>query len=568
MIRQLRGKKQYGQKAVILCSEDTRIHLETRAFAVSLSQLGYNVVIRGARDDEALTASDFIIHFGHGTPAEISNRFGETFVSAGTMPDLPRSPIVFVDGCGTLPVGSPLLQSFLEHGALAYACATASVWGMIPARFTNELVEHFLRILAERPRAALPALLMASRAAYVRGHPGLSEKLRQLAATGTVENPGDDLGDLLTVLEWVYYGDPRACIPSIAPSNEMSRKVVSLDKPIRLDDSNTTWQTSFPTTATDGQTVLALYADIPLSERTQFGLSVRQNSKEIFLLDSSDHTEYQNIGSDCRGGYLSGETYRARFLVPLNSGDGEQQLEVRLVKGTSAILTPGTKVDTWPADFEKRIGLRLTPPPGGPERDVAPIKAVGAAKVRPTGKQGFVSLDLASLFNRPHNSMGVGGGDNASFKTWFSDAEVSADGVPFAVQRTGNDVLVSENNTQNLYEIKEIEVSAGALHFLVWGYNLPMGPARLSVTFSDGTSQECELPLSEWTRAIAPVAFDFENTADFPHAAIAHEVIEIAHPENKIASISSASGTYGLVAITLETNPPEPAPESSHGVVR
>jgi hypothetical protein len=33
MVRQLEGKKVYGSKAVILCSEDTRIHLETRAFA-------------------------------------------------------------------------------------------------------------------------------------------------------------------------------------------------------------------------------------------------------------------------------------------------------------------------------------------------------------------------------------------------------------------------------------------------------------------------------------------------------------------------------------------------------
>jgi len=106
------------------------------------------------------------------------------------------------------------------------------------------------------------------------------------------------------------------------------------------------------------------------------------------------------------------------------------------------------------------------------------VKVVGAAKLRPTGVEGFLSVELSSVFNRPHSSVQVGGGDNASFKTWFSEDKVSADGVPFLVKRTGNDVLVSPNNTQNVFEIKGSEVSARAVHFLVWGYNYPGQPAR------------------------------------------------------------------------------------------
>lgn len=555
MVRQLQGKKDYGSKAVILCSEDTRIHLETRAFTKSLSQLGYDVAIRGARDDETLTGSDFIIHFGHGSASNISNRFGETFVATSAMPALPRSPIVFVDGCGTLPVDSPLLHSFLEQGAIAYVGSTATVHGMTPARFTNELVEHFLHLHAERPRSALAQLLMAARAAYVQGHPGLSDKLSQLGRTGRIDVSGDVGTHILTVAEWVYYGDPRAVMPRIGSSKQMSRQAFSLAKPTYLDEKNNSWQVSFSANAKDGQAVLSLYADITIPERGKFLLSVRQNNEELSRLDGRHDTMYQHIGEDCRGGYISRDTYRARFLLPLLESEGKQHLEVRLVKGTSTVLRPGTEVDVWPLDFEERIGLRRMDPARRKMVTRQPVKVVGVAKLRSTGVPEFFSINLSSFFNRLHNSVLVGGGDNASFKTWFSQEKVLADGIPFLVRRTGSDVLVSENNTQNVYEIKGIEASACALHFLVWGYNNPRQPATLRVTFSDGSSQECELHLSEWTRGVPAAAFDFENTIQhFKHAAVAHQVINIAYPEKKIISITSTSGTYGLIAITLEKN--------------
>jgi hypothetical protein len=192
---------------------------------------------------------------------------------------------------------------------------------------------------------------------------------------------------------------------------------------------------------------------------------------------------------------------------------------------------------------------------------VEPVKAKGEAKLRPTEDSGFSYFDMAGLYNRPHGSLGIGGGDNASFKTWFSEDRVSADGVPFLVQRDGKDVLVSENNTENVYEIKGVQTSAAAVHFLVWGYNFPSEPARLCITFTDGSKQECEIPLSEWTDPNVPMAFDFTNTIQhFQHAAIAHGVVRIKHPDRKIASIISSSGVYGLVAITLEENRAESRP--------
>jgi hypothetical protein len=182
-----------------------------------------------------------------------------------------------------------------------------------------------------------------------------------------------------------------------------------------------------------------------------------------------------------------------------------------------------------------------------------PVKVIGKAKLRPTGEPGYLSVDLSCFYNRPHNSVEVGGGDNASFKTWFTQDRVSADGVPFHVRRADNDVLVSQNNTQNVYEIEGLDTSAKSLHFLVWGYSNPTRPAQLRITFSDGTVQECALALTEWTRGVPPRTFDFENTVrTFRFATVAYQKVNVAYPEKMISSIASISGKYGLIAITLE----------------
>ena len=181
------------------------------------------------------------------------------------------------------------------------------------------------------------------------------------------------------------------------------------------------------------------------------------------------------------------------------------------------------------------------------------MKVVGTAKLCPTGTPGYLSIDLSSLYNRPHNSVRVGGGDNASFKTWFSRDEVLTDGVPFRVCQDGNDVndvLVSGDNTENVYEINGLETAAKSLHFLVWGYMNPKQPAQIQIVFCDGSIQDYEVPLSEWTRDVSNAAFDFENTAGFKHAAIEHRTVMLRDPKKTISSISSTSGTYGLIAIT------------------
>lgn len=94
MQRQLSETPQVGgPEASILCSEDTRIHLETQRFLDVLTQQGHQVAVMGRGGAEQLPQSDLIIHFGHGTPKSLSNRFGEDFVTAKGMPTLSRHPL-------------------------------------------------------------------------------------------------------------------------------------------------------------------------------------------------------------------------------------------------------------------------------------------------------------------------------------------------------------------------------------------------------------------------------------------------------------------------------------------
>jgi Peptidase family C25 len=556
ILRQLTKSPVPGPRALILCSEDTRIHQETRDFAKLLSGLGYEVTIRGGPDEKALAGADLIIHFGHGSPSGIYNRFGEPFAIASTLPKLPRAPLVFVDGCGTLPVGSPLLEAFLEEGAVAYSGATETVMGMTPSRFTNELVEHYLRILADRVGLSLPRALLLARAAYVRGHPGLAESLRQLADEGVIQAEGEDATHLLTVTEWVYYGNPQASLPSVGPPKPLTRSEAALEKPVVLEASQDSWRASFAVRPEDGQAVLALRAEVPLSDRRHFQLTVWQNGQAIAELDALQDTVYQNLGQECRGGHVSRDTYQARYLLPLPAvADGEREVEVRLSRGTNARLTMGTEIDIWPPDFEKRIGLKQAAAPSRRERPRQTrnrVSVVAEASWLKTDRPGFKALNLAGLCNRSHASIRVGGGDNASFKTWFDKDQVAHDGVPFLVGLAGRDVLVSSNNTENVFEIRGLNLPARALHLLLWGYNRPR-LARLEVKYEDGTVQLIELPLREWTEAGGPVAFDFENSVSgFRHAAVTHPVLKLEHPDKPMTALISRSGTYGLIAVTAE----------------
>ena len=326
-----------GPEATILCSEDTRIHLETQRFLDALSQQGHQVTVLGRGGAERLPQSDLIIHFGHGSPKRLSNRFGESFVKAKSMPMLPRHPIAIVDGCATTPPGSALLRAFLNNGGRAYLGSTATVWGMIPARYTNQLVMHFLDTYEAHPEWTLAKLLTVARAEYA-SVARLPEILLELERTETINIDGDIGTHLMTFLEWHAYGAPFARLhQGEAQSVFVKQPLVETATSLKAKEENAV-EATFNLADGDGQPILFLRADWLNSISSALMLRIHQNGEILHELKGDEHIIYQRIEDICIGGYVNGDMYHAYWLLPLQREEGQNR--VRIEVGNAAALAP------------------------------------------------------------------------------------------------------------------------------------------------------------------------------------------------------------------------------------
>ena len=326
-----------GPEATILCSEDTRIHLETQRFLDALSQQGHQVTVLGRGGAERLPQSDLIIHFGHGSPKRLSNRFGESFVTAKSMPMLPRHPIAIVDGCATTPPGSALLRAFLNNGGRAYLGSTATVWGMIPARYTNQLVMHFLDTYEAHPEWTLAKLLTVARAEYA-SVARLPEILLELERTETINIDGDIGTHLMTFLEWHAYGAPFARLhQGEAQSVFVKQPLVETATSLKAKEENAV-EATFNLADGDGQPILFLRADWLNSISPSLTLRIHQNGEILHELKGDEHIIYQRIEDICIGGYVNGDMYHAYWLLPLQREEGQNR--VRIEVGNAAALAP------------------------------------------------------------------------------------------------------------------------------------------------------------------------------------------------------------------------------------
>lgn len=337
-----------GPAATILCSEDTRIHLETQRFLDVLTQQGHQVAVLGRGGEERLPESDLIIHFGHGTPKSLSNRFGEDFVTAKGMPMLPRHPIAIVDGCATTPPGSALLRAFLNNGGRAYLGSTETVWGMVPARHTNQLVMHFLDTYETHPDWTVARLLTAARAEYARVAL-LSETLLELEQKETMDVGWDAYTHLTTFLEWHAYGTPfarlhRGDARPVFAKHPLVKDTVSLT----VDGQNVV-ETTFDLKSEDGQPILFLRADWLDSISDSLTLRIRQNGEALHELKGDEHIIYQHLEDICVGGYVNGELYHAYWLLPLQRVVGQNRLRIEVTNSESKLrILPESAIEIWP----------------------------------------------------------------------------------------------------------------------------------------------------------------------------------------------------------------------------
>ena len=337
-----------GPEATILCSEDTRIHLETQRFLDALAQQGHEVAVLGRGGEEYLPQSDLIIHFGHGSPESLSNRFSEDFVTAEGMPTLSRHPIAIVDGCATTPPGSALLRAFLNSGGRTYLGSTETVWGMIPARYTNQLVMHFLDAYEVHPEWTLAKLLTVARAEYARVT-RLSEILLELEQTETINVGGDMDTHLMTFLEWHTYGAPFARLhQGDARPIFIKHPLIEIAASLKVRGQNAI-EAIFNLTEESDQPILFLRADWLNSTSASLTLQIHQNGQILHKLQGDAHIIYQQIKDICVGGYIDGDLYHAYWLLPLERKEGKNHLRVELVSGgTTLTILPESTIEIWP----------------------------------------------------------------------------------------------------------------------------------------------------------------------------------------------------------------------------
>ncbi len=351
VVRQLNGDTAQGLEAAILCSEDTRIHLETQRFLEALSQNGHRADVIGrmkeAGGQERLDQYDLIIHFGHGSARSISNRWGEDFATSKGLPALPRRPIAIVDGCATTPPGSPLLRAFLNNGCRAYIGSGATVFGMTPARYTNQLVMHFLDAYEKNPDWTVARLLTASRAQYARVN-RLEEPLAELEKRGKIRADGEMNPHLATFLGWGAYGSPFARLGR-GEARPVFKKRPLVKEPRVLKAPGGHVETAFQQESPAQQPILFLRADWRREASSGLVVRVSQNGKVLHELHGGAEIVYQHLEDICVGGYEDGDAYRAYWLLPLESAAEIQRLRVELAfsEGEAAVLTESA-VELWP----------------------------------------------------------------------------------------------------------------------------------------------------------------------------------------------------------------------------
>lgn len=338
-----------GPAATIMCSEDTRIHLETQLFLDALTQQGHQVEVIGRKKDGQLSTSDLIIHFGHGSPKGLSNRFGENFITVKSMPQLTRHPIAIINGCATTPPGSELLRAFLNNGCRTYLGNTATVPGMIPARYTNQLIMCFLNAYKACPDWSVVKMFTKARAEYAKIN-RLSNILLELEQIETVKQfEGDLRTHLLTFLEWNAYGSPfsrfhQGMAHSVFVKHPLVDHAVSLN-----GQSQNVVESTFNITSEDGQPILFLQANWLNSVSSSVELRVKQNGHTIHELRGDTHIIFQHIENICVGGYVDGDMYRAYWLLPLAKREGVNHLRVELASEDIAIqIMPESMIEIWP----------------------------------------------------------------------------------------------------------------------------------------------------------------------------------------------------------------------------
>ena len=364
MIRQLgHSSPQVDAPKALLFGGEPRQHLEMNRFVSFLGDAGCAIEIRGAGDTQALAQADLVGLEGHGDPNGWYGGAGGPYVTANTVPDLPRHPVVFAGACSTATPGAPILRAFLERGCRAYIGAASEAYGWTPGAYGNELFMHLLDVARAHHDWTVAAIIGESRNRYARVN-HLGPTLLRLERGEMVDF---DLVDVSTALQFQVFGDITAKFPAAKPRHPFALYPIT-SSAVTLKPASAV-SVSFQVGPSDGIPTLFLRADWASHLCAHLEIEISQNRQLLHTIDWKKQREWYEFVDMNVGGYAEGDHYHAYAIVPLFRREGTNEAVVALKHAAQPIqLLSDSAVQVWtrrnpphppPKQLTRKAGINL-----------------------------------------------------------------------------------------------------------------------------------------------------------------------------------------------------------------
>jgi uncharacterized membrane protein len=362
MLRQLGTTSEATTPHTLILNAEPRESVEANQMVTTSAGRGCTFEAIDHADVQALTRADLIHLCGHGNPEGWYGTGVGAYVTASTVPDLPRHPVIFAGACSTATPGAPILRAFMDKGCRSYVGAASDSYGMTPGYLGNELFLHFIEALRGHPDWTVMQLVAEARTRFVRVN-GLAPLLLRLEKG---EYPSD-VNDALvnTGLQFQVFGDPTARFPqSPRPSNVARRSLAS--QPVALKTGDVV-PIRYDIRPADGLTTLSLRAEWDRDVSANLEIEIVQNGEPLHRLDWKEQREYWAYADTRAGGYWDAGRYQALALVPLKRRLGSNEAIVRVKRTSKPVrLLPESEIQVWPlrnlkppSQLTRRTGINL-----------------------------------------------------------------------------------------------------------------------------------------------------------------------------------------------------------------
>jgi hypothetical protein len=355
MLRQLGTTAGPTTPHALILNAEPRGHMEANQIATTLAGRGSTFEAIERADVSALTRADVIFHHGHGNPDGWYGTEAGAYVTAATVPELPRRPVIFAGACSTATPGAPILRAFMDKGCRSYVGAVSDAYGMTTGLLGNELFLHFVDALRAHPDWTMAELVREARMQYVRVN-RLAPLLLQLEK-GEYPSVTDDL--VHTALQMQVFGDITAKIPQAQLSSIVARFALARG-PVTLKAGGTI-PLGYEIRPSDGLATLSLRAEWDEDVSANLDIEIVQNGNLLHRLDWKEQREYWAYSDTRLGGYSDGRRYQALALAPLARRAGANEMVVRVARASKPVrILAESEVQVWPRRSVK-LPNQLTP---------------------------------------------------------------------------------------------------------------------------------------------------------------------------------------------------------------